>query len=77
MKLLMICLMVFGSVTFPNIRHILANEKQFSASDAYARELSEKLIERKVIMKTFHTFLRYHFPEYEPRMPPYHLNDYL
>ena len=34
-KLLMICLMVFGSVTFPNFRPILANEKQFSASNAH------------------------------------------
>ena len=48
-KLLMICLMV--SVTFPNFWPILASEKQVSASDGHARELSEKLIECRVIMK--------------------------
>ena len=35
MKLLMIYLMTFGSVTFPNFGPILVSEKQFSASDAH------------------------------------------
>ena len=35
-KLLMICLMALGSVTFPNFRPNLANEEQFSASDGHA-----------------------------------------
>ena len=54
---------------------LLVSEKQFSASDGHALELSEELIERRVIMKTFHTFLRYHFPEYEPHVTPCHFNN--
>ena len=46
----------FGRSNFANFRCNLASEKRFSVPAWYGRELPEKLIERRVMMKIFHTF---------------------
>ena len=51
---------------FANFRCNLASEKLFSVPAWYVRELPGKLIERRVMMKIFHTFLRHPSPVREP-----------
>ena len=56
----------FSRSNFANFRCNLASEKRFSVPAWYVRELPEKLIERKVMMKIFHTFLRHPSPVRKP-----------
>ena len=59
-------LTLFGRGTFVIFRCNSVSDKRFAVPARYVRELPEKLIERRVIVKRFHTFLRYPFLLREP-----------
>ena len=59
-------LTLFGRGTFVIFRCNSVSDKQFAVPARYVRELPEKLIERRVITKIFHTFSRYPSPVREP-----------
>ena len=62
----------FSRSNLTNFRCNLASEKQFFVPAWYVhvRELYKKLIERRVMMKIFHTFLRHPSPHARAPMVP-------
>ena len=59
-------LTLFGRGTFVIFRCNSVSDKRLAVPARYVRELPEKLIERGVITKIFHTFSRYPSPIREP-----------
>ena len=57
---------LFGRGTFVIFRCNSVSDKRLAVPARYVRELPEKLIERRVITKIFHTFSRYPSPVREP-----------